>query len=47
MAAFERLLRADSYPVSKYVFALAASCEPEEAEWVDANLSASDSWDQA
>ena len=36
--AFERKLRADSYPQDKYVFALSACCEPEEADWVDANL---------
>ena len=39
IAAFERKLKADSYPDTKFVSALAACCEPEEADWVEANLS--------
>jgi len=47
IAAFERKLKADSYPDTKFVSALAACCEPEEADWVEANLSTTLSWEEA
>ena len=35
---FERVLKAGAYPEASFTLALAASCEADEAEWVDANL---------
>lgn len=38
LSTFERLLKANEYPMHQYVDALAASCGNDEAEWVSARL---------
>ncbi|KAH6595995.1 hypothetical protein BASA50_005468 [Batrachochytrium salamandrivorans] len=47
ISVFERKLKADSYPTEKYADALTACCHPEEADWVESNITHCQSWDEA